>query len=101
MGRLLPSDIDKNEARQLLEAATRQLRMKGRRELEQLLKEPETAELVGPSGKTYQTEAQAFWDDKKGYDLRVLVSIDDGGWSAIAPMTDSFIVAPDGSFVGE
>jgi hypothetical protein len=98
---LLPSVIDKKEARQLLEAATRRLRMKSRHELEQLLKEQETGTVVGPSGTTYQTEAQAFWDDKKGRDLRVLVSIDDGGWRAMAPMSESFIVAPDGSFVGE
>jgi hypothetical protein len=98
---LLASVIDKKEARQLLGAAIRRLRMKSRHELELLLKEPETATMVGPSGTTYQTEAQAFWDDRKGRDLRVLVSIDDGGWRAIAPMSDSFIVAPDGSFVGE
>jgi hypothetical protein len=29
------------------------------------------------------------------------VSIDDGGWRAFLPWTDSFIIAPDGSFVGE
>jgi hypothetical protein len=31
----------------------------------------------------------------------VLASIDDGGWSAFIPLTDDFIIAPDGSFVGE
>jgi len=30
-----------------------------------------------------------------------LVSIDDGGWRAFFPTTESFIMAPNGSFVGE
>jgi len=46
-------------------------------------------------------EKQAFWGDKKGVDIRVLVSIDDGGWGSLFPMTQSLIMAPDGSFVGE
>ena len=33
--------------------------------------------------------------------LRVLGSIDDGGIRAFFPLTDSFIMAPDGSFIGE
>jgi hypothetical protein len=28
-------------------------------------------------------------------------AIDDGGWRSFAPLADDFIVAPDGSFVGE
>jgi hypothetical protein len=31
----------------------------------------------------------------------VFVQIDDGGWRAFTPMSDSFIIAPDGSFVGD
>jgi len=34
-------------------------------------------------------------------DVRVLVAVDDGGMYAFKPLTDSFILAPDGSFVGE
>lgn len=44
-------------------------------------------------------ETQAFWDDEAARHLRVLVSVDTGGW--FAHVTDSFIVAPDGSFIGE
>jgi hypothetical protein len=33
--------------------------------------------------------------------MRVLAAIDDGGWHALVPLMASFIVAPDGSFVGE
>jgi hypothetical protein len=60
-----------------------------------------TKEVVGESGAVYQVETQVFWDYKPDRDIRVWVSIDDGGASAFAPMNDSFILAPDGSFVGE
>jgi hypothetical protein len=63
--------------------------------------EPKGLEVAGPSGAIYQLEVQAFWDDKRSRHLRVLASIDDGGWSAFIPLTDDFIIAPDGSFVGE
>jgi hypothetical protein len=42
-----------------------------------------------------------LWDDRAGGNIRVIASIDDGGLHAFAPLTDSFIKAPDGSFVGE
>ena len=93
--------MDKVEAKGLLEAAVAELRAKSRVELERLIGAPDAYEVQGKSGKTYQMEKQAFWDDKKGRDLRVLVSIDDGGWRAFFPTTESFIMAPDGSFVGE
>jgi hypothetical protein len=31
----------------------------------------------------------------------VFALIDDGGWRSFKPMGEDFIVAPDGSFVGE
>jgi hypothetical protein len=93
--------MDKTEARQLLEAALAELREKSRSELERLIGAPDAYSVRGTSGTMYQMEKQAFWDDKKGQDLRALVSIDDGGWRAMFPMSGSFIMAPDGSFVGE
>jgi hypothetical protein len=42
-----------------------------------------------------------FWDDKKLGNLRVCGSIDDGGLRAFFPVTDSFIIAPDGRFIDE
>ena len=58
-------------------------------------------EVVGPSGSQYQVEITGFWDDRKAGNLRVIVTIDDGGWRAFMPLTTGFIVGPDGSFVGE
>ena len=60
-----------------------------------------TEETTGPSGAWYQIEVQLLWDDKSQGHIRVLASIDDGGRTALYPMTDDFIVAPDGRFIGE
>ena len=68
-----------------------------------VLEEPEveSCEVTAESGTTYQLESQVIWDGKTGGDIRVLVAVDDGGLSAYSPLTDDFILAPDGSFVGE
>jgi hypothetical protein len=69
--------------------------------LQRLLMEQDCLEVRGPSGASYQIEVEAVWDDKAGGNLRVRVHIDDRGLRAFAPLTDDFIVAPNGSFVGE
>lgn len=60
-----------------------------------------TLEVTSPDGTQCCVEINAFWDDKPEGDIRVIASIDDGGWRAFVPVADSFIIAPDGSFVGE
>jgi hypothetical protein len=63
--------------------------------------EPITSEFVTDDGTECQVEINAFWDDKPDGDILVVFSIDDGGWRAFIPVTDSFIIALDGMFVGE
>lgn len=46
-------------------------------------------------------EINAMWDDKPEGNIRVIVSIDNGGWRALVPVTESFVIARDGTFVGE
>ena len=63
---------------------------------------PIVFDIAGTQGKDFCIEISAFWDDKPNGDVRVTFSIDDGSsWRALVPVTDSFIIAPDGSFVGE
>jgi hypothetical protein len=50
---------------------------------------------------TYQVEIDVVWDNEPGAAVRVLGSIDDGGWRAFMPICESFIKAPDASFVDE
>lgn len=57
--------------------------------------------VIGRDGTTYQIEINYFWDGRKGGEVRVIASIDDGGSSAFVPLTDDFIKAADETFVGE
>jgi len=56
---------------------------------------------LGYQGLDIVVEAQAFWDNKKETNIRVMASSDGGGTRAFHPLTRDFIKAPDGSFVGE
>ena len=97
--------MDKVEARTVLAAALEPLRQLTYDELvARMLDSIETIEVVGPSGASYQIELQGFWDDPRrpGEALRVLGAIDDGTLrAAFHPLDDGFLVAPDGSFLGE
>jgi hypothetical protein len=62
---------------------------------------PHAEEIAPPSGTKYQLEVQFFCDGKPNADVRVIASVDDGGIRALFPITESFIVSPDGRFVGE
>ncbi len=65
------------------------------------IKTQDVREVVGRDGTTYQIEIDYVWDGRKGGDVRVIASIDDGGWSAFAPLTDDFIKSSNETFVGE
>lgn len=63
--------------------------------------EPDILERKSSAGVDYQFEMQAFWDDQRDGPIRVLVAIDGPGLPSFSPITDDFIIAPDGTFVGE
>ena len=89
-------------AKGLIQVELQRLRASSYQELASSVGKVETKKVIGEDGITYQLEMQAFWDGKKGSDIRVMVSCDDGrGWRAFVPLTDDFIVRPDGRFVDE
>jgi hypothetical protein len=93
--------MDKDEARALLDTEINRLRALPYSELRRYMDE-EQLEVTGPSGTNYQVEVLAVWDSGKEGDLRLILSIDDGGLlSSFKPMTDGFVMAADGSFIGE
>lgn len=61
-------------------------------ELASLVDSPATAEVVAVSGERYQIEVQVFWADSEKRTLRVLGSIDDGGWRTLLPLCEDFLV---------
>jgi hypothetical protein len=58
-------------------------------------------QITGASGKRYYLDIYVHWDAKPEGNVRVIGCIDDGGWRAFLPLSESFIKAPDSSFVGE
>lgn len=93
---------NEREARELLRDELARWRRRRHDELAARIDaEPATGELTGPSGTAYGFEIQVVWDAAPGGNLRVLASIDGGGLRALRPWCDDFILAPDGTFVGE
>jgi hypothetical protein len=93
--------MNKTEPKSLLSQELSRYRELPYAELFSLIDDIEAFERAAPSGVTYQIEMQVFVDDESRRTLRVMGSIDDGGWRAFSPLSDSFILSPDGSFVGE
>ena len=94
--------MNRDEARSILRVRVAELH----REPYDFLKsnwlgQPDCEEITGDSGAEYQVEIEAFWDDETAGHLRLVASIDDGGWRSLTPLTDDFIIAPDGFFIGE
>jgi hypothetical protein len=94
--------MDKNEARSVLGQHMERWRQRSYQELVALLGHQGCDDVIGPSGTAYQIEVDVCWDGEAGGCVRVMAGIDDGHLlSAFRPLTDDFIMAPDGSFVGE
>ncbi len=97
------SIVDENEAARLLDEMMGELRTESFPALvAQYLGQTGVRDLAGASGESYCVEIQGVWDNGKPGDLRIIAGIDDGGFrSAFRPLTADFVMAPDGSFVGE
>lgn len=94
--------MDNEEAIRLLEAELVMFRQESYDKLVSRMSAESLAfKRVAPSGAKYQVEIQVFWDDRRNGNIRVMGSIDDGGWRAFVPLCRAFIRAPDGSFVSE
>jgi len=52
-----------------------------------------TEGLIG-SNDYYQIEVNTYYDDKNESVIRVMLSIDNGGWRSIFPIVDSFTIEP-------
>jgi len=93
--------MDNAEATAVLTREMARYRAMPYAELVLLLDETNHIDTVGPSGTKYQVDIEVMWDDKSKGDLRIIGAVDDGGWRALIPLTDDFILRPDGTFVGE
>ncbi len=88
--------MNNQQAGVILDDQVKHVRAKSFQELCQFIKAPDVSKV-----SVYQVEINAMWDDQPNGNLRVIVSIDDGGRSAFMPMTADFIISPSGSFIDE
>ena len=91
--------MDKAEARSILAKERAKFATRSYDELVALIKYTEFENVAGESGANYQIEINVFRDSKPDGDLRIMASIDDGGWRACFPLTDSLIMKPDGALL--
>ena len=89
--------MDRDEAKRLLTQELNALAARRYDELVALINHDDVNTLKGPSGITYQIETSVFWDSEQNRNLHIVASIDDGGWRAFVPLTDSLIMKPDGT----
>jgi hypothetical protein len=62
---------------------------------------PEHEQVISPSGVRYDLSIETFWDSPDSHNLRVLVVVDDSKRRFRRVPSESFIIAPDGSFIGD
>ena len=82
----------------LMDAELRRLLELPYSELLKLVGSRQFREVVGEDDTAYRVRVEAAWDIARKKDVRVLVSVDDGGWRALRPLTQGFVIRPDGSF---
>jgi hypothetical protein len=93
--------MDTVAAQKVLDKWVAKLRTVPYRELAARVDTATTDEIPRDDERSWQVEVQVFWDDEPNGNVRVMVSIDDGGLRAFVPMTSDFIKAPSGEFIGE
>ena len=93
--------MDNVAAQKVLHEWVTKLRSVAYRELASRVDSVTTDEVVRDSERSWQLEVQVLWDDEPEGNIRVVVSVDDGGLRAFVPITESFVKSPTGDFVGE
>ena len=89
--------MDRDEAKNLLTQELNSFAARRYDELVALINHDDVKTLKCPSGITYQIQTSVFWDSEPNGNLRIAASIDDGGWRAFVPLTESLIMKPDGT----
>ncbi|TMA94509.1 MAG: hypothetical protein E6J74_15175 [Deltaproteobacteria bacterium] len=91
--------MNKAEAMLILSRELRAFAARPYIKLVELISRPEVKSISTESGVNYQIELNVFWDSQPEKDLRIMGSIDDGGWRAFLPLTESVIMKPDGTLI--
>jgi hypothetical protein len=93
--------MNHNEARQLLEAQLEEWRHRSYAELSREVGRWRRFETTGPSGQRYEGDIQVFWRGVPLGLVKVIGSIDDGGWRTFVPLMTDFTMTPDGTIISD
>jgi hypothetical protein len=88
-------------ARAIVEDKLKELRKFSYGALIKLVGQVSCDRVNGPDDEEYQVETETRWDSKAGGNIRVIVAIDGPRVSTFRPLTETFIMSADGSFIGE
>lgn len=91
--------MDKAEASALLDQHLSEFARRPYSELAALIDHPQALEAKGASGTSYLVEFNVVSDAGVGGNLRIIGSIDDGGWRWFMPLTKTEIMKPSGELV--
>ncbi len=90
--------MDKQEAFEIAEKELESYRLFDYADLVSKIGNPEGFERFSKRGEAYQVEFECFFDDRENKNLRVAAAISYSGWTDFFPVSNDFIMAPDGSF---
>ncbi|HET7599524.1 MAG TPA: hypothetical protein VFK09_04495 [Gemmatimonadales bacterium] len=93
--------MSEHVARSLLHTALDEYRRRAYADLVGGIGRPDVRTARGADGREYEIEIEAMWDDRPGGVLRVLGAIDDGSFRAFLPLSEEFLLSPEGRIVGE
>ena len=92
--------MDKIEAQKILSDQMMEFKKKSRSDLVNLIGDVWAKQIKGKAPNEYNLEIEVFWDHEPDGDVRIIGSIDDGGFrSSFSPLSDDFIVTPDGKLI--
>ena len=93
--------MDKNEAWSIVEKELKFYRAMSYEEIARKIGNAESYERVSDKGEPYQIEVDFFYDGFEEKDIRVVGMVSYSLWTDFSPVSKDFIIAPDGTFVGE
>jgi hypothetical protein len=91
--------MDRAEAKSILAKELTEFAARPYDKLVAEIKHANVKNVVGDSGANYQIEVDVLWDSKPDGNLRIMASVDDGGWRAFLPLTGSLIMKPNGTLL--
>lgn len=93
--------VDKSEAKAIAEKELQFYRGLPHGQIAAKIGTQESYERVSERGEPYQIEFDFFYDDAESGNIRVVGMVSYSGWTEFFPVGSAFIVAQDGTFVGD